>query len=136
MPVTYTWYDTEETIIHWQFIGHWQRDEFLSQWPEATAAGDAKPYAIGVILDFTRNITHPPHALALFRSGEKNLPKNVSVLIIAGNRAVRTLVNIYLRINPNPRFSVWAVATLEEAHSLLESHFRERRNIQRTERDN
>ena len=67
MAIHVSWYNTEQTIIYWQFEGRWQWAEFDKAWNLSGEWMQASPHHIDFILDFQSSTLMPPDIISRMR---------------------------------------------------------------------
>lgn len=115
MPVLADWYDSAETIKHWQFIDPWHAQDYFDVLSDAIAVSSQKPYNIATIMDFTQAAGRRSNALNLMKIGGKHTPPNLELVVFVGNHFVASMVSMYQQINPLIHYDLLICTTLAEA---------------------
>lgn len=124
MPVTVEWYDKEETIGYWQFIGPWTAQEFLYHMRVAVEEGEKKAHPIAVILDFTRSHPNTRHILTTFRNGDHMSARNLALIVVVGGPLAISIANIFDQFNRKRTHPILGVPSLNQALALIDAHFK------------
>lgn len=101
MPVERTWYDDQQQIVIYRFIGKWTYEELEAVLIEAQPLVEALPHRVASIWDARRSSLLPPGSFFFrFRDLMQYRPPNiVQVTIVVGaNGLVRSLGNAFNRI--------------------------------------
>ena len=122
MGVNVSWDNAEHTILHWDFIDHWDWKEFLAAQQQTIDLMNTVPHTVHVIVDVSRAPGLPAGALGQLHNYRKSESPNAGRVVIVGmNQLVKAAVTMFLRIFPADWGTVTFANSVEEARIIVVS---------------
>lgn len=121
MPVKATWHDHNRTILHMQFSGDWNWEEYYPVLSDAQTMVTQISHNYFVVMDFTHSARRlPPNLLTHFRKAAENAPDHRKGVVIVTKQLmlVRVLVNTISRVL-SFNYAIKMVTTFDEAESIV-----------------
>jgi hypothetical protein len=128
MPVNASWYDTEHTIILYEFYGKWTWDELYPVFESVQAMANSVDYGVyvmGISRDEVARTHIPPSILAHFPTLARRISSNTRLDVIVLQGLMSFWVNIYQSLKSMyPSLSQhFVIATSEEeALQIIKEH--------------
>jgi hypothetical protein len=120
MSITVTWDNSAHTTVRWDFVDHWEWEEFLLARQQSIALIQSVPHRVSVILEVSRSPSLPPGILGKFITYRRSDPTNMDQVVLVGmSRSVRTAVEMFNRIFPAAGGQVAFADTMQHARALL-----------------
>jgi hypothetical protein len=124
MHITVQWDDESHTILRYTYTSRWTWADYESAVAKARELlnAEAQPNRlVDVIADFSHSSVLPDHAIANFRRSlqtENAIAFGITVLI-TGNQFIRTMVEVFGRLNQRTSAKLRTANNLDEARSLI-----------------
>ena len=120
MSIHVVWYDTEKTIIVWEFDGEWEWRDYHAAINTAVVMIKSVDHIVDSIMDLRRNRALPPNALMQGKRWFVVAPPNFGITVVAGGSALirgiaSTIAAVYKRFNDRIIMAV----TVEEAGQII-----------------
>lgn len=120
MSIEVYWEDEEQTIVRYDFKGHWTWDEFYPVLEKALEMERAKPYRVDVILDMRKNEVVPANVLTHLKSIADHQPDNIGISVfVSENRFLLSLFSVGTRFYSRIGHYFRVVSSIEEAHQMI-----------------
>lgn len=121
MPVNVYWTDHNQTILQYDFEGHWSWDEFYQAFRQALELETAVQHRVDVIVNMLNIDSIPGNALTHLKSTAEKRAANAGLsILVATHSMVPMLVGIAGRFHQNIASDFRVVATLDEAVNLIQ----------------
>src|SRR5215813_7451239 len=116
MPIHVVWYDTDKTIIVWEFDGEWDWQDYHAAINTAVVMIRGVGHIVDSIMDLRHNRSLPPNALIQGKRWFVVAPPNFGVTVVAGGSGLirgiaTTIATVYKRFSDR----ILMASTVEEA---------------------
>ena len=122
MGVTVHWDNDHQTVIRYDFTGHWTWDDFQAAIHTAVALRQSADTTVDVIHNLENTPNIPEGALSWLLKLRERSPKRGAVVFAAGRffGYYKNLVAIFNQISKGSTAPVIVVQTLAEARAVVE----------------
>lgn len=120
MSVSAWWDNDEQTIVRYDFEGHWTWEEFYPVYEQAIAMERGVPHRVDVILNMLKSQNIPISILTHARSIARKQPGNLGIsVIVTTNAAILSLYRAGIKIDSGIAHYFAATTTLDDAYRII-----------------
>ena len=100
MPIQIDWYDSKQTIVHFQMSDPWGWPDFFHAMEQMRPAQESVPYKVVWVFDMRQSKTLPKDVFNQTKLISKKRPPNTHpvYLILNGDMLMKSLSNIFMRL--------------------------------------
>ena len=120
MSVNSSWSDDAKTLLHLQFSGQWNWDEYHSARNIANQLAEEINHPFFAVLDFTEAMGLPANMLSKFGKESQNPPPHRQGLVVVSKRGqlAKIFINMTIKL-ANLDYPIRLVTTFEEARQFI-----------------
>ena|SRR6266496_6255993 len=123
MSISVVWDNSDQTILRWDFSGHWDWKAFLTAQQQTIDFMKGVSQTVHVIVDASQSPRLPAGALGYFHNFRRSETPNTGLVVLVGmNALVKAAVTMFLRIFPSDWGTVIFARTVQEARTKLENN--------------
>ena len=120
MAVTVEWFNAEQTIIRYEFVGRWSWEELHDAIEQVQTMIGGVGHRVDIVIDLTQNRGIPSGALAQMRGGTMRANDNWGMGVFIGTGTfIKALLHTFTRVYPKMGERYATADTLEDAHRLI-----------------
>jgi hypothetical protein len=120
MPITVDWFDTEQTIVRYEFLGRWSWTELHTAVDEVQDMLASVDHRVDIIIDVSQNVGIPSGAIIQMKSGSMKANKNWGMGVFVGTGAfINALITSFTRIYPKMAERYAIAMSIDEAQKLI-----------------
>lgn len=121
MGITANWTDNSQTIIRYDFEGHWDWDMFYPVYEQVITMAKSVDHRVDVVLDLRENNTFPKNVIMHIKNIADKRPKNMGKsILVTENRFALSLFRVARHLNHRIDKYFRIVPTFEEAYAIIE----------------
>jgi hypothetical protein len=120
MRVEISWYNVEQTILHWRFEKGWGWEDYYEALHQSEDMMDVCAASqIDVIADMRGANLLPGDVLSHFRRFAHFHPKTGNVVVVGGNMFMETVLGVFARFQPTQAQRIHLAPSIEIAEQRL-----------------
>lgn len=129
MGIHVVWYDTDKTIIVWEFDGEWEWRDYHAAINTAVVMIKSVDHIVDSIMDLRHNRGLPPNALMEGKRWFVVAPSNFGITVVAGGSGLirgiaSTIALVYKRFSDR----IMMASTIDEAVQIILEKKEQRRS--------
>lgn len=125
MPILTTWGNPEHTVILQEFKGRWNINDIHPTFDLTGEMMNSVPHKVDFICDLSQSGMPTGNLLSVVRRLERRDSNTGKTILVGANPYIKTMGEVFQRINPSLLKKFFFVGTVEEAWALIEAEKRD-----------